>query len=325
MNPIGLFAVALLAALAAPAATAEQPADPVATVGDRPISRRGFDEAAEAAGRAKFFHDVGEKQKADLGKEVLRGLVRKELDLLGGLDRGLVLDLAEGKRQVAAQEKQLGKKTYEASLKGLGWTREKHARVLAEMALAQEAYRKFVSAPSKVSDETVKQEYEKNRAVYRLDESRHLLHLVLGVPAGSPEEKWKARGTEIEALAARIRGGEKFEDVASASSEDMYRIKGGDVGWVHPGRLLPEIEAVAWKAADGALAGPVRAEDGWHLVKVVGIRPARVLGFDEAAPSIRRRLEKERLAAAEKAWYAEGAAKHPIRVLDPALAGGPLP
>jgi parvulin-like peptidyl-prolyl isomerase len=64
----------------------------------------------------------------------------------------------------------------------------------------------------------------------------------------------------------------------------------GDIGWVTPGSGYPELEAFAFNLAPGVLAGPVQSPAGWHLVKVIDVRPAQFDDLDE--PATRERVFK---------------------------------
>lgn len=76
--------------------------------------------------------------------------------------------------------------------------------------------------------------------------------------------------TRLEQLKLRIEGGDSFSDLARSHSDDKSSaIKGGDLGWVTPGDLLPYFEEQMKKLAPGELSEPFRTEFGWHIVRVL--------------------------------------------------------
>ncbi len=79
--------------------------------------------------------------------------------------------------------------------------------------------------------------------------------------------------TRLEQLRQRIEGGDDFADLARSNSEDTASaIKGGDLGWVTSGDLLPRFEEEMNRLAIGDLSEPFRTDFGWHLIQVLDRR-----------------------------------------------------
>ena len=78
---------------------------------------------------------------------------------------------------------------------------------------------------------------------------------------------------ELLGLKSQMASGVSFEQLAEKYSQDpTSAIKGGDLGWVQPGTLVPPFE----KAMDGLaihqISAPVKTQFGWHLIQVLGRR-----------------------------------------------------
>ena len=315
-----LALLALLAGASVRAGT-ETAGEPVARVGQRVITRPMLDAAVDQALNARFRHaSLSRQRRLELEREQLRTLIRKQLSVLGGLDAGMELPLEEAERRRREIRKRLGRKRYREGLRAAGMTVRDHRRAIAETLLAEQAYRRFVKERAAVTEAEVRAAYAAEPGRWRRPEARRLRHLVLAVPPGADAATAARVEREARELLRRIRAGEPFEKLAAERSADMYRIRGGDLGWVHRGRLLPELEQAAWSTAVGEVVGPIRTDTGYHLLQVLEVRPEVRLSFDEAAPMIRKKLEAERLEAAEAAWFGELARRHPVRILDPELA-----
>jgi hypothetical protein len=317
---LGLLAGQGLAAPNDVAQVAPPRPDPVARVGERPIARRALDLAVQAAlGPMVQFHRVSPARERSQARTELDGLIRRELDILGGLDRGLVPDVLEAERERAKMEASLAPGEYATSMKALGWNADRHARTLAESTLGKTAYRRFVQEPSAPSDDEVRAAFAANPKKYEVQEMVQVSHILVRAPEAPTAEDWKKLEARADALLERLRKGEPFDEVAANSSDDMYRIKGGDLGWVHRGRLIPVLDDAVFKAKPGALLGPIRSDEGLHIARVQGRKPGRTMGFQEAAPFVRRELGDRKLKAAEEKWYSDLRRRHPVVVLDPAL------
>ena len=324
MTPIVFAALASLFAIprvtvGAPAAAPAAPGPAAARVGPRAIPRAALDEAVQRRLNSGYFHSLSPEKTAAIRREELEKLVRRELEVLGGLDAGMKPPVGRAEAARAAIEKQLGKAEYDRSIALRGWVRADHARVLAEGMLAAEARKRFVTDRAAVADAEVRKEFEANRASYRMAEMRRVEEILLRVSPESGEGGWNKAEAEAAELLGRLRKGESFAALASARSADMYRIKGGDLGWVHRGRLVAPLEAAVWSARPETLIGPVRSDEGLHVARVTGARPARDMALEEAAPAIRVALQRKKTEAAEAAWYGELRRKYPVVVLEPAL------
>ena len=79
-----------------------------------------------------------------------------------------------------------------------------------------------------------------------------------------------------EMLRQRIRGGEDFAELARTHSDDKGSVeRGGDLGWVSPGMLVPPFEQAMNTLKLNEISAPVKTQFGWHLVQVLERRQAR--------------------------------------------------
>jgi peptidyl-prolyl cis-trans isomerase SurA len=99
-----------------------------------------------------------------------------------------------------------------------------------------------------------------------LVEQTRVRHILIKPDEVNSDEEVKIR---IEQLEIRLRGGEDFETLALANSQDtLSAAKGGDLGWVSQGDTVPEFEEAMNSLAPGELSKPVKTEFGWHLIQV---------------------------------------------------------
>ena len=98
---------------------------------------------------------------------------------------------------------------------------------------------------------------------------RRVAEIFLAVDAPGEEEDVR-RSTER--LIEQIRGGIPFSAVASQFSDAATAAVGGDVGWVLPGQLAPEVDETLERMQDGDIAGPVRAAGGYYILQLRGQR-----------------------------------------------------
>ncbi|MCB1875978.1 MAG: peptidylprolyl isomerase [Chromatiales bacterium] len=109
--------------------------------------------------------------------------------------------------------------------------------------------------------------------------------------------------TRLSQLKTRIEGGEDFGALARAHSDDKgSAIKGGDLGWVSPGVMVPEFEQVMKDTLPGEVSSPFQTPFGWHILQVVNRRDhdsTEELRRNEAREQIAKRKSDEELDL----WY----------------------
>ena len=74
----------------------------------------------------------------------------------------------------------------------------------------------------------------------------------------------------LEQLKSRIEGGDDFETLARAHSQDtVSAARGGDLGWSNPGDMVPQFEEEMSRLAPGEISAPFETRFGWHIVQVL--------------------------------------------------------
>ncbi|HAI95985.1 MAG: peptidylprolyl isomerase [Cycloclasticus sp.] len=127
----------------------------------------------------------------------------------------------------------------------------------------------------------------------------HVRHILLKINALISDQIAQER---LLNLKQRLENGEDFGALARANSEDRgSAIKGGDLGWVQPGALVPAFETAMDKLAINELSDPVQTQFGWHLIQVLGREEQDNTQLMREAQA-RSQLQKRKADAAIEAW-----------------------
>jgi peptidyl-prolyl cis-trans isomerase SurA len=102
----------------------------------------------------------------------------------------------------------------------------------------------------------------------------------------------------LQRLRDRIVNGEDFAEIARANSDDTTSAaKGGDLGWVGPGELVPLFEREMGRLQPGEVSEPFQTQFGWHIVQVLERRQQAAAGLAQRAIArenlFRRKAEEE--------------------------------
>lgn len=92
---------------------------------------------------------------------------------------------------------------------------------------------------------------------------------IIVAPQINETEKKKAHDKAIE-IKEKINKGEDFEELAKQFSDDPgSAAKGGDLGWVKRGSLVPKFEAVAYGLKKNEISDIVETEFGFHIIQLL--------------------------------------------------------
>jgi peptidyl-prolyl cis-trans isomerase C len=118
-------------------------------------------------------------------------------------------------------------------------------------------------------------------------------------------------------LKAQIDGGADFAELAIANSSDGAAANGGDLGWFGPGMMVKPFEDAVLKV--GEVAGPVKTDFGWHLVKLIETRNAALPTLEELRPELAAEIEQKAIADHVTALTAAATVTRPGEGIDPAV------
>ncbi|WP_229262700.1 peptidylprolyl isomerase [Duganella radicis] len=99
-------------------------------------------------------------------------------------------------------------------------------------------------------------------------------------------------------------GAAKFEDLARLVSNDGSASKGGDLGWLYPGDVMPEFEAAMNNLKIGEVSQPVETSFGLHLIEVLE-RKTDDLSKERERNNARQALRDRKLEEATESWQRE--------------------
>ncbi|WP_199181082.1 peptidylprolyl isomerase [Chromobacterium alticapitis] len=139
---------------------------------------------------------------------------------------------------------------------------------------------------------------KRNGSAPMLVEQYHTRHILIRTNEAVSEADAKAR---IDQIRDRIMRGAKFADMAKLYSEDGSNAKGGDMGWVTLGDLVPDFEKAMVALPIGQLSQPVRTSFGWHLIEVEGKRNQDV-SSDHEKMAVKQQIRSRKMEQAYADW-----------------------
>lgn len=184
----------------------------------------------------------------------------------------LTLKMAEGAEQRVLNEEEQWRVNY-ARKRGLAETQVEHLVNLA---------------PAPDFDAIALETYKANPERFTLPEKAHVEHILIDTKTRPDADALQ----RAERVLAEVRASSRsFSDLAREYSDDpSAKTNGGDLGLFGRGRMVKPFEDAAFNLKDkGDIAGPIKTDFGYHVMRLIERQPATKQSFDE----IKTKLIKE--------------------------------
>lgn len=145
---------------------------------------------------------------------------------------------------------------------------------------------KEIEGKVKVSDQEVKDYYEKNKGKFAPVTKIRASHILV---------KTEEEARNIE---EKLKKGEDFAQLAKKYSIDTATAKnGGEMGYFSRGQMVPEFEAAAMRLKLGEISEPVKTKSGYQIIKVTDKKMGQVVNFEKVKNLISQNLTAEKQKA----------------------------
>ncbi|MEQ6332044.1 peptidylprolyl isomerase [Sphingobium sp. MK2] len=212
---------------------------------------------------------VEEEEKERLRVQVLRNLIDETLQIQEAAANDIRIDPAEVQQsyeRVAANFRQ-SPEQFEAYLRTQGSSAASIKRQIEGELAWSRLLRRNIQPFVNVSEDEVKSVVDRLNAAKGSDEYRIGEIYLSATPENRPQIIANARN-----IIQQIQQGGSFPAYARQFSEASTAAVGGDLGWVRPAQLPPELAQAAAEMQVGQIAGPIETVGGMSLLYVMDKR-----------------------------------------------------
>jgi len=264
----------------------------VLRVGDRIITttqyakrlRDGYTEIEQTSTPDQIAAKKAEFKKALTDELINELLIKDRADRIG-----VTVTEAEIKEATNRLKEQYGittDKQFDESLQKSGLTRADMEARLRETLVSNKVFSRELRSREELTDRELRERYDREKEHYRLPERAHLREIVVIRPESAAAAE-KA-GAKADDIAKQARNGGDFAKLAQTFSDSGSKDKGGDLGEVARGELLPELDKAVFNSPAGTIIGPLSTASGWHIIKVESRLPSEVPAFESLKEKIRK-------------------------------------
>ncbi|MEE9447119.1 MAG: SurA N-terminal domain-containing protein [Arenicellales bacterium] len=156
-----------------------------------------------------------------------------------------------------------------------------------------------------LDDDEIQQAFDASKGKYTNPETRIASHILFSVPRSADDAKREEILTKANEVLNRIDTGEDFAALAEEFSEDPgSKRKGGDLGIIAKGQMVPEFEAAVFEMSEGDISEPIKTQFGYHVIKLTSLVPESQKALSEVKSAVEK-AEKTRLANTQFSETAE--------------------
>ncbi len=165
-------------------------------------------------------------------------------------------------------------------------TRESVSLEFAELRLEE------LASQVEPTEADLRKVYDENRANYVLEERRRARHILIPVEEGQEDAALK----KAESVLAEARAGKDFGELAQQHSSDVTASSGGELGFVEHSQFPGPFGDALFGMQIGDIAGPVKSQFGYHIIKLEEIQAGEARDFDSVRAEIESQYRQDRAA-----------------------------
>lgn len=311
--------LSLTLAAAPPMSAAELVEKIVARVNDRLITSSEFEKRVATSARSPEAPPDRERVRQD----VLRDLIQEKLLE----ERARELDLAATDEEVENAVERIKRQynlatdsEFDAALKASDITRDDLKKQMRHTITLQKVIGRDVTSRLEMTDDVLRLEYERQKdARYRLPEQAKVSEIVVRFDPQDPSARERAV-KRIEEARARVAAGTPFAEVAKEFSEGNARERGGDLGTVSRGEMLPGLDAAVFTETTQEHTAPVLLPGSVHLFRVTDRKAAGYRPFADVREDLQKRLSENLYDKRYEEYIQKLRREAFVKIYDPVLA-----
>ena len=239
----------------------------------------------------------------------------RQIDYMGlnrMIERKLQLQIAK-RRGIKVTEEEV--KDAIVRLRRLGETPDendsKEMAMIRDQLTALRLINQQVRSSLLVSDEEVLRFYQQHRDRFMLPPEVRISQILIALGPGSELLAVQEKAQEVYAL---LKKGERFEELAAKYSDGPEGRRGGSLGYIRPGDMLPQIQKAIEQAPPGAVTKPIASSIGMHIIRVDDRKSPQFRPFEEVKEDVRNLVFQLKSEEAYIEWIKEQKDKNYIEI-----------
>jgi peptidyl-prolyl cis-trans isomerase SurA len=251
---------------------------PVARVNDAIIDNSDYERAQKQLEAEAQQMNMPPAQLAEERRNVLRDLIDTQLLLSRGKELEINAD-AEVIRRMDAVRKEYHFDTMEDLQKAVretGTSFEDYQANIKNQVITQEVIGEEVGRKLTLTAKEEQAYYDQHKQEFAQPEQVRLSEILIPTPDDATDEQIAQAQAKADQVAAKLKTGAKFEDLAKQYSGGQTASQGGDLGEFKRGALAKVLEDQTFSLKPGEFTAPIRTRQGFVVLEVTEHTPAGI-------------------------------------------------
>jgi peptidyl-prolyl cis-trans isomerase SurA len=153
-----------------------------------------------------------------------------------------------------------------------------------------------------VGDAEMKRYYQEHRDRFALPEEYTLSQILIQPSASEEPADTLAKARRVM---DQLKRGDKFEDLAVQYSDGLNASRGGRLGLVRQGELVPAIERAIAPLVPGGISDIIETAEGFHIIRVEEKKPKQFRPFEEVKFEIQGLVFQQKSEDVFQSWLVD--------------------
>ncbi len=205
----------------------------------------------------------------------LNRMIERKLQLQLAKKRGIKVTDDEVKDAVA-RLRRVGESPNEDDPKEMGMIKDQ----LITMRLVNQQVRSGLL----VTEDEVRRFYQQHKNRFVLPQEVRISQILIAL---GPSSELLAVREKVQQVFALLKKGERFEELAARYSDGLEGRRGGNLGYIKPGDMLPQIQKAIERLDPGAVTEPIASPIGMHIIRVDERKPPEFRPYEEVKEDLK--------------------------------------
>jgi peptidyl-prolyl cis-trans isomerase SurA len=278
--------------------------DVIVHVNDQIISRSDLERAVQQLAQEDQQNNASPAEIAERQKNMLRDMIDQQLLLSRAKELNLNVD-ADVIRQlddIRKQYKMDGLEELEKAARAQGISFEDFKAQIRNRLLTQQVVRDEVGRRLQMTQSQEQAYYEAHKQEFAQPEQIRLSEILIPTAADATDAVVAQAQAKANEVAAKLKAGDKFEDLAKTYSGGQTAAQGGDLGMYKRGALAKVLEDQTFDLKAGESTAPIRTRQGFVILKVTEHPAAGIPPLKDVEQQVQEAMYTEQMQPALRAY-----------------------
>ena len=278
--------------------------DVIVRVNDQIISRSDLERSEQQLAAELQQTGANSAEAEERQKNMLRDMIDQQLLLSRGKELGLNADAEVIRRldEIRKQNHLDSMEDLEKAARQQGVSFEDFKANIKNGIITQQVVRDEVGRHLQLTQAQEQAFYEAHKQEFTQPEQVRLSEILVPLPTDANEAAIAQAKAKADDIAAKVKAGGKFDDLAKAYSGGPTAEQGGDLGLFKRGALAKVLEDQTFGLKAGEATSPIRTRQGFVILKVTDHQAAGVPALKDVEPQIQDAMYMQAMQPALRAY-----------------------